>query len=234
MPEIRKDIFITVLICVLFFGFTSIALAQEKVTDEILMGLIAEGEESLDKNDLDSASRKIQEAYEKAIKEKSLNTEINNELSSALFKVGETVLKENGSDKARSWLEKSVNMNAKNDEAHLMLGWTYFDKKDFGKAINYFNTANAVNPSAKSYQFIALTYFQNKSYKKAFEACNKGLGKNPTNKEASAMLNLRALVNLAMGNKEQAEEDYLSAMKKDPGSEIVKSNYELFFKKNMK
>ncbi|GEM_PF-5922218 len=67
---------------------------QEKITDASLTGLISEGKAYLEKGDLSNAGTKILAAYENAIKDKSsLNTAVSKDLSEALFKVGDAVLK---------------------------------------------------------------------------------------------------------------------------------------------
>jgi hypothetical protein len=42
--------------------------------------------------------------------------------------MGEAVHKKDGADKAKAWLEKAIEM-VKKYEAHMLLGWTYFEKK---------------------------------------------------------------------------------------------------------
>ena len=112
MPAIKKDKLIVMFICIATFGLTGVSWAQEIITDEILTGLTAEGKEYLEKGDIVNASKKILEAYEKAIKEKSgLSTVVLNDLSESLFKLGEAVFNKDGAGKAKSWLYKSIEMN---------------------------------------------------------------------------------------------------------------------------
>ena len=76
---------------------------------------------------------------------------------------------------------------------------------------------------------MAVTYFQNMAYQKAIEACDAGLKRNPAPEAASAILNIRALANLMLENQDQAKNDYLAAIKKDPGNKIAKSNYDKLY-----
>ena len=168
MTAISKEKLIGVVVCVFMLGFISIANAQEKITDETLMSLNSEVKGYLDKGDINNAGTKILDAYEKAAKDKSsLSPAATKDLSDTLFKMGEAVHKKDGADKAKAWLEKAIEMDNKNDDPHMLLGWTYFEKKDFDKSLSFFKAANAVNPSAKSYQLMAVTYFQEKAWKKA-------------------------------------------------------------------
>ncbi|NLD35582.1 MAG: tetratricopeptide repeat protein, partial [Desulfatiglans sp.] len=217
MTAASKEKMIGVIVCVLLFCFVSIANAQEKITDKTLMSLDSEVKGYLDKGDINNAGTKILDAYEKAAKDKgSLSPAATKNLSDTLLKMGEAVHKRDGADKAKAWLEKAIEMDNKNDEAHMLLGWTYFEKKDFDKSLSFFKAANAVNPSAKSYQLMAVTYFQSKAYQKALEACDAGIKRHPTAEVASAMLNIRAMSNLMLGNQDKAKNDYLTAINKDP------------------
>jgi tetratricopeptide (TPR) repeat protein len=234
MTANSKEKIIGVIVCVFMFGFVSISNAQEKITDKTLMSLDSEVKGYLEKGDINNAGTKILDAYEKAEKDKgSLSPAATKDLSVTLLKMGEAVHKKDGADKARNWLEKAIEMDNKNDEAHMLLGWTYFEKKDFDKSLSFFKTANAVNPSAKSYQLMAVTYFQNKSYQKALEACDAGLKRNPAAEMASAILNIRAMTNMMLGNQDQAKNDYLAAIKKDPGNKMAKSNYDKLYPENV-
>jgi tetratricopeptide (TPR) repeat protein len=229
MTAISKEKMIGVIVCVLLFCFISIANAQEKITDETLMNLNSEAKGYLDKGDINNAGIKILDAYENAAKDKgSLSPAATKNLSDTLLKMGEAVHKRDGADKAKAWLEKAIEMDNKNDEAHMLLGWTYFEKKDYDKSLSFFKAANAVNPSSKSYQLMAVTYFQEKAYQKALDACDAGLKRNPTAEVASAILNIRAMANLMLGNQDQAKNDYLSAIK-DPDNKIAKSNYDKLY-----
>lgn len=230
MTAISKEKMIGVIVCVLLFCFISIANAQEKITDESLTSPISEAKGYLNKGDINNAGTKILDAYEKAVKEKSsLSPDATKDLSVTLLKMGEAVHKKDGADKAKAWLEKAIEMDNKNDEAHLLLGWTYFEKKDFDKSLSFFKAANAVNPSAKSYQLMAVTYVQEKAYQKALEASDAALKKNPAAETASAILNIRAMANLMLGNQDQAKNDYLAAINKDPGNTMAKNNYDKLY-----
>jgi tetratricopeptide (TPR) repeat protein len=230
MTAISKEKMIGVIVCVLVLGFVSISNSQEKVTDKTLISLDSEAKVYLDKGDINNAGTKIQDAYEKVTKDKSsLSPAATKDLSGTLLKMGEAVHKKDGADKARNWLEKAIEIDNKNDEAHMLLGWTYFEKKDFDKSLSFFKAANTVNPSAKSYQLMAVTYFQNKSYQKALEACDAGLKRNPAAEMASAILNIRAMTNMMLGNQDQAKNDYLAAINKDPGNKMAKNNYDKLY-----
>jgi len=232
MTAASKEKMIGVIVCVLLFCFVSIANAQEKITDKTLMSLDSEVKGYLDKGDINNAGTKILDAYEKAAKDKgSLSPAATKNLSDTLLKMGEAVHKRDGADKAKAWLEKAIEMDNKNDEAHMLLGWTYFEKKDFDKSLSFFKAANAVNPSPKSYQLMAVTYFQEKAYQKALEACDAGIKRHPTAEVASAMLNIRAMSNLMLGNHDQAKNDYLAAIKIDPQNKIAISNYNKLYPK---
>ncbi|NLD35322.1 MAG: hypothetical protein GX654_00455 [Desulfatiglans sp.] len=230
MTAINKEKMIGMVVCVFMLGILSIANAQEKITDKTLMSLDSEVKRYLDKGDINNAGTKILDAYEKAAKDKnSLSPAATKELSNTLLKMGEAVHKKDGADKAKAWLEKAIEMDNKNDEAHMLLGWTYFEKKDFDKSLSFFKAANAVNPSPKSYQLMAVTYFQEKAYQKALEACDAGLKRNPAAEVASAILNIRAMTNMMLGNQDQAKNDYLAAIKKDPDNKIAKSNFDKLY-----
>ena len=130
MPAIRKEKLIAIF-CILIFGFTGIAIAQENITGESLSGLTSEGKAYLEKGDLSNAGKKILEAYEDTKKVKSgINGSVYKDLSEALFKVGEAVLKKDGANNAKSWLEKSIEMDNQNDNPHLLLARIYYEGKD--------------------------------------------------------------------------------------------------------
>jgi len=226
MPAIRKDKLITIF-CILVFGFTGVAMAQEKITDASLTGLISEGKAYLEKGDLSNAGKKILTAYENAIKVKSsLNTGVSKDLSEALFKVGDAVLKKEGSGKVKGWAEKSIEINNRNDDSYLLLGRVYYDGKDYAKAINAVNTANSIKKRANNYLLLAFTRLKEKSYQKAIDDCSEGLKNNPTAKEASALLNMRGFIYNVTGDKEKAKKDYLDAYNIDPENKAAKNNYD--------
>jgi tetratricopeptide (TPR) repeat protein len=232
MPAIKKDKLIAICFCILICGFIllnfiSIAQAQRQSIDETLISLTSKGKVYIEKGDIANASKKIQEAYEKAIKEKSsLNTAVLNDLSEVLFKVGEAVFNKDGAGNAESWVEKSIDMNNRNDESHLLLARIYYDEKDYSKAISSIIMANNIKQRPNNYLLLAFTYLHTKSYQNAIEACNEGLKKEPTSKEVSALLNMRGFVYNVLGDQEQAKKDYLDAYKKDNGNEAAKNNYE--------
>jgi tetratricopeptide (TPR) repeat protein len=226
MPAIRKEKLITIF-CILLFGFTGVAMAQEKITDESLTGLTSEGKAYLEKGDLSNAGKKILEAYENAKKVKSsLNTAVCKDLSEALFKVGDAVLKKEGAGKAKDWVEKSIEINNRNDDSYLLLARVYYDGKDYAKAINAVITANNIKKRANNYLLLAYTRLQEKSYQKAIDDCSEGLKNNPTAKEESALLNMRGFIYNVTGDKEKAKKDYLDAYNKDPENKAAKNNYD--------
>ncbi|NLD39094.1 MAG: hypothetical protein GX654_19720 [Desulfatiglans sp.] len=226
MPAIRKDKLITIF-CILVFGFTGVAMAQEKITDASLTVLISEGKAYLEKGDLSNAGKKILTAYENAIKVKSsLNTGVSKDLSEALFKVGDAVLKKEGSGKVKGWAEKSIEINNRNDDSYLLLGRVYYDGKDYAKAINAVNTANSIKKRANNYLLLAFTRLKEKSYQKAIDDCSEGLKNNPTAKEASALLNMRGFIYNVTGDNEKAKKDYLDAYNKDPANKAAQNNYD--------
>jgi tetratricopeptide (TPR) repeat protein len=226
MPEIRKVKLITIF-CILVFGFTGVAMAQEKITDESLTGLTSEGKAYLAKGDLSNAGKKILQAYENAKKVKSsISSAATKDLSDTLLKMGEAVLKKEGSGKAKGWAEKSIEINNRNDDSHLLLGRIYYDGKDYGKAINAVNAANNIKQRANNYLLLAFTRLKEKSYQKAIDDCSAGLRNNPTAKEASALLNMRGFIYNASGDNEKAKKDYLDAYNKDPENKAAKNNYD--------
>jgi tetratricopeptide (TPR) repeat protein len=182
MPAIRKVKLIAIF-CILVFGFIGVAMAQEKITDASLTGLASEGKAYLEKGDLSNAGKKILQAYENAKKVKSsISLAATKDLSDALFKMGEAVLKKEGSGKAKGWAEKSIEVNNRNDDSYLLLGRVYYDGKDYGKAINAVNTANNIKKRANNYLLLAFTRLKEKSYQKAIDDCSAGLKNNPTAK----------------------------------------------------
>ncbi len=226
MWAIRKDKLIAIF-CIFLFGFTGVTLAQEKVTDASLTGLISEGKAYLEKGDLSNAGKKILEAYSSAIKDKSsLNTAVSKDLSDALFKVGNAVLQKEGSGQVKGWADKSIEINNRNDDSHLLLGRVYYDGKDYAMAINAVNTANSIKKRANNYLLLAFTRLKEKSYQKAIDDCSAGLKNNPTAKEASALLNMRGFIYNLAGDKENAKKDYLDAYNKDPENKAAKNNYD--------
>jgi tetratricopeptide (TPR) repeat protein len=230
MPAIIKDKLITIF-CIFMFGFTGVLMAQEKITDESLTGLTSEGKAYLEKKDLSNADKKILEAYENAKKVKSsLSPAVSKDLSAALFKVGDAVLKKEGSGKIKDWAVKSIEINDRNDDAYLLLAQAYYDGKDYDKAINAINTANNIKKRANNYLMLAYTRLKKKSYEKAIDDCSEGLKNNPTAKEASALLNMRGFIYNVAGDKEKAKKDYLDAFNKDPENKAAKSNYDILKK----
>ncbi len=230
MSAIRKVKLIAIY-CILVFGLTGVAIAQEKTTGDSLTGLTSEGKAYLAKGDLSNAGKKILQAYENAKKVKSsLSTTATKDLSDTLFKMGDAVLKKEGSGKVKSWAEKSIEINNRNDDSYLLLAQVYYDGKDYDKAINAINTANNIKQRANNYLMLAYTRLMKKSYEKAIDDCSEGLKNNPTSREESALLNMRGFIYNVAGDKEKAKKDYLDAYNKDPENKAAKTNYDILKK----
>jgi adenylate cyclase len=127
-----------------------------------------------------------------------------------------------------------------NPEAYetVLRGNLFFNKGDFGKAIDYYNKAIGID-SAYAYPYIRLgwaiyqrtlynVYTSREGFPKARSAIEKGLGLNPTAAERQSAHHALAYINLWQYNWENAWTEYEEVIKIDPEPGTVYAYYQAF------
>lgn len=106
-------------------------------------------------------------------------------------------------EKARQDLEKAIELNPKNAEAHDDLGVIYAKQQQYAEAIRHFSSTIRYDPSyQKGYHNLAMAYFLVEQDNLALEAVDKALELNPQDRNSVL---LKAEILTVLGKTQEAQ-----------------------------
>jgi lipoprotein NlpI len=100
-------------------------------------------------------------------------------------------------------LEKAIELNPKNAEAHDDLGVIYAKQEQYGEAIKHFSSTIRLDPSyQKGYHNLAMAYYLVKQDDLALDTVDKALALNPQDRNSVL---LKAVILTALGKLQEAQ-----------------------------
>jgi tetratricopeptide (TPR) repeat protein len=126
--------------------------------------------------------------------------------------MGEVFFKQKNYDSSEKYFAQSIAHRINYSKAYINLGVTYFNKKQYAKAVDNFELAIKYSDEGKAdhYTLLCKAYFAMEKFDLAIKAGNEALRINPNYAEA---YNILASVYNSMGNEEQANAMYMYFLK---------------------
>ncbi len=121
-------------------------------------------------------------------------------------------------------LEQATEVDPTNDAAYIDLGFCYGALRDRETAIEMYEKAVKLNPSADNYRELANVYLRAGDAVHALMAANAGLEKNPDN---ASLYNAKGMALHDQTRFDEAIEAFKLALKYDPNFAVARANLEL-------
>jgi tetratricopeptide (TPR) repeat protein len=142
---------------------------------------------------------------------------ISNRLS-GLWDIAHQGMKENRFVRAEKALLTILNIDKKNAAAYNRLGILYAKQKEFKDAIDCFEIASSIDPSASSLHNLGLIYYETENYEKAATAFDQAL---KLEEDLAARHIAFAKVQEKLGDKEQVVTSLERAVELEPSHESL-------------
>lgn len=129
-------------------------------------------------------------------------------------------------DTAQVWaairkLEQAVDQDPHDDAAFVDLGFAYGLMQDSNQAIDMYNKAVRINPSAANFKELANVYLRSARPEEALMAANAGLSKESAN---AALYNARGMALHDLTRFDEALQDFRHALALDPSMTTARDN----------
>ncbi|HEV3332268.1 MAG TPA: tetratricopeptide repeat protein [Bryobacteraceae bacterium] len=125
------------------------------------------------RGDIFMARKMYREAIETFLEEPKKTAVIYNKVGIAYHQLP------NQMDLAKKYYEMALKLNRNYGEALNNIGTVYYARKNFRRAITYYNRALKINESASVYSNLGTAFFARKEYEKATEAYQKAFSMDP-------------------------------------------------------
>jgi tetratricopeptide (TPR) repeat protein len=125
------------------------------------------------RGDIFMARKMYREAIETFLEEPKKTAVIYNKVGIAYHQLP------NQLDMAKKYYEMALKINHNYGEALNNIGTVYYARKNFRRAITYYNRALKINESASVYSNLGTAFFARKEYEKATEAYQKAFSMDP-------------------------------------------------------
>jgi tetratricopeptide (TPR) repeat protein len=149
---------------------------------------------------------------------------------SKLWEIAHQGMKENRLVRAEKALLTILNIDQKNAAAYNRLGILYAKQKEFKDAIDCFEIASSIEPSASSLHNLGLIYFETENYEKAATAFEQAIKLEDT---LAARHIAFAKVNEKLGNTPQMIHSLEQAVEIEPSKESLLLLYKAYTQNDM-
>ena len=137
---------------------------------------------------------------------------------SALWEIAHQGMRENRLLRAEKALLTILNIDQKNAAAYNRLGILYAKQKEFKDAIDCFEIASSIEPSASSLHNLGLIYYETENYEKAATAFEQAL---KLEDQLAARHIAFAKVNEKLGNRSMVIQSLIKAVELEPTKESL-------------
>jgi Flp pilus assembly protein TadD len=118
-------------------------------------------------------------------------------------------------------LHRALRIDPENDSAYIDLGFCYSELRDAPTAVDMYNQAVKINPSAPNYKELADIYLRMQDGENALMAANAGLLKDP---QSAALYNAKGMALNDLQRFEEAAAAFRKALEIDPNFRIARAN----------
>jgi Flp pilus assembly protein TadD len=118
-------------------------------------------------------------------------------------------------------LHRALRLDPENDSAYIDLGFCYSELHDAPTAIDMYNQAVKINPSAPNYKELADIYLRIQDGENALMAANAGLLKDP---RSAALYNAKGMALNDLERFDEAATAFRKALAIDPNFRIARAN----------
>ncbi|GBU24125.1 tetratricopeptide repeat protein [Fibrobacteria bacterium R8-3-H12] len=122
--------------------------------------------------------------FDKAIEyyKKALDLKIGDVDANIYFNIGIAYIKKYDYDKSMEYLKHVVDLDSKHVKAYRTMGNIYSIKRNYAKAIEFYETAIKLNPKVDAYISTGSAYYKKQDYDKALEYFEKAIKYQPEDK----------------------------------------------------
>ena len=118
-------------------------------------------------------------------------------------------------------LHRAIRMDPENDAAYVDLGFCYSELRDAPTAVDMYNQAVKLNPSAANYKELADIYLRAQDGENALMAANAGLLKEP---RSAALYNAKGMALSDLERFDEAAAAFRTALQIDPNFRVARAN----------
>jgi Flp pilus assembly protein TadD len=118
-------------------------------------------------------------------------------------------------------LHRALRIDPENDSAYVDLGFCYSELRDAPTAVDMYNHAVKINPSAQNYKELADIYLRIEDGENALMAANAGLLKDPQN---ASLYNAKGMALNDLQRFDEAAIAFRRALQIDPNFRIAREN----------
>jgi Flp pilus assembly protein TadD len=118
-------------------------------------------------------------------------------------------------------LHRALRIDPENDSAYIDLGFCYSELRDSPTAVDMYNQAVKINPSAPNYKELADIYLRIQDGENALMAANAGLLKDP---RSAPLYNAKGMALNDLQRFDEAAAAFRKALEIDPNFRIARAN----------
>ncbi len=118
-------------------------------------------------------------------------------------------------------LHRAIRIDPDNDSAYIDLGFCYSELRDAPTAVDMYNQAVKINPSAANYKELADIYLRVEDGENALMAANAGLLKDP---RSAALYNAKGMALNDLERLDDAAAAFRKALEIDPNFRVAREN----------